>query len=103
MIKYTHIFWREKCKNKNAEKGIGQDETSVGKKILSRNSGKASVKAEPEGEKPRDDDGGKVVDDQEGGNDLPMLEGHAQTVIRFSVVLIHVIVPIKMFRNCEDA
>ena len=93
----------EEGENKNAEKGIGQDETSVGKKILSRNSGKASVKAEPEGEKPRDDDGGKVVDDQEGGNDLPMLEGHVQTVIRFSVVLVHGIVPIKMFRNCEDA
>ena len=37
----------EEGENKDAEKGIGQDETSVGKKILARDGRKLSVKAEP--------------------------------------------------------
>ena len=79
----------EESKNKNAEKGIGKNEALIGQKILRRNIGEAPVKAEPEGEEPRDDDGSKVVDDEKDGDELPMLERFDQRVILFSVILIH--------------
>ena len=79
----------EKSKNKNAEKGIGKNKTSVGEKILSGNSGKAAVKAEPEGEEPGGDDRDKVIDNEKGGDDLPMLQRFQQAAIRFPIVLIH--------------
>ena len=79
----------EKSKNKNAEKGIGKNKTSVGEKILSGNSGKAAVKAEPEGEEPGGDDRDKVISDEKGGDDLPMLQWFQQQAILFSVILIH--------------
>ena len=88
--KTPHAFVHaEKPENDKAEKRIGNNKAGIWIPVPVGNAGKLAVEAKPERQKPGCQDGNEVVDHQENGDHLPVLERLAPYAIWFSVFIIH--------------